>query len=221
MSRSSWGVVVAALFAIVAWATPVPERWRGLLVLLGWVALGISCLGWLLAHMKWSQQLRSSRKAVQPMALLIIFILGGLLAASAWLLVPKLSASDDKEREQRRELKQRAQTLSKDLLEFAAERKRNDPSYEIRDSLPVNASEEQRHGQWQRDAERGLRYSMETNSQYDIKFGGKVLVVRNELAELGLRDKELDELWENPTNYFGMTIVANRISALAERLPAT
>ena len=92
MSRSSWGVVVAALFAIVLQWTPLPAQVRATLILLAWVALALSCIGWLLAHTKRGQQLRSHRKATRPMVLLVVFVVGGCLTVATWLLVPKLIA---------------------------------------------------------------------------------------------------------------------------------
>lgn len=89
MSRSSWGVLVATLFAIVTWATPVPERWRYPLLVLAWVAFGLAIIGWLLAHTKTGQRLRSHPAATRPMTLLLIGIVGGLITAAIWYLVPK------------------------------------------------------------------------------------------------------------------------------------
>ena len=92
MSRSSWSVVVAALFAIVLQWTPLPAQARATLILLAWVALALSCIGWLLAHTGWGQRLRSHRKATRPMVLLFVFMVGGILTVATWLLVPKLTA---------------------------------------------------------------------------------------------------------------------------------
>jgi hypothetical protein len=92
MSRSLWSVVVAALFAIVLQWTPLPAQARATLILLAWVALALSCIGWLLAHTKRGQQLRSHRKAARPMVLLVVFVVGGCLTVATWLLIPRLTA---------------------------------------------------------------------------------------------------------------------------------
>jgi hypothetical protein len=115
MSRSSWGVVVATLFAIATWATPVPERWRALLVFLAWAVLGFACIGWLAAHLKWTCRLRSAQAATRPMTLIIIGVVGGLLAVSAWLLVPKLFAEDESSNQPKPESSATAQPIQEEV----------------------------------------------------------------------------------------------------------
>lgn len=103
-------------------------------------------------------------------------------------------------------LKQRAIRLSNEILEFVADRERSNPP------LP-------RIETWERDVDISTRFSIETMSQFSTKFGARLIATRNELAEQGLTDRELDSLYTHPTNPIGIRIVAERLGALAEKLP--
>ncbi len=89
MSRSAWGVLVATLFAIATWVTLIPEQWRKPLVLVTWIALLLSSIGWLMAHSQRLRRKRAETKATHPMTLLVIGLAGASLAIITWLLVPK------------------------------------------------------------------------------------------------------------------------------------
>lgn len=104
-------------------------------------------------------------------------------------------------------LKERGSRLSTEILEFLADRRRSEPPY-------PNARET-----WGRDAEAMMRFSQETMNQFSVKFGARVIAMRDELLEQGLTDKELDSFYHHPTNQMGIHIVGERIGALAERLP--
>ncbi len=103
-------------------------------------------------------------------------------------------------------LKQRAATLSVDILNFLVQRNSNEPS------LP-------RPETWGQDTDRMLRYFKGTMDLYSKQFGARVIAIRNQFAQQGLTDKELDQFYEHPTNPIGIRIVGERIGALAEQLP--
>jgi len=103
-------------------------------------------------------------------------------------------------------LKHKAISLSDDILRFLVVRQAGEPP------LPRPAT-------WHEDADAMTRYSGETRNVYSQKFGSKVIATYNMLSDAGLRDSELDRFYEHPTNPIGMRIVAERIGALAERLP--
>ena len=101
-------------------------------------------------------------------------------------------------------LEGRTKRLSSDILIFLLNRRWNEPP------LP-------RQETWNSDAEKMVRYSMETMNLYSLKFGAKVIAIRNQLSENGLQDEQLDQIYEHPTNSIGIRIVAERIGALAEQ----
>lgn len=72
---------------------------------------------------------------------------------------------------------------------------------------------------WAADTRRMLDFLDETMNLYSIQFASKVISIRNELAENGFEDRELNSNYERPTNPIGVRIVGERIGALAERLP--
>src|SRR6266700_7249542 len=88
MCRSAWGVIVATLFTIATWATPVPEEWRWPLIFLAWFSLAISIIGWLLTHYQATGRIQLTRKVRTPMVTIIIFIACGSIGAIAWRLLP-------------------------------------------------------------------------------------------------------------------------------------
>jgi len=102
-------------------------------------------------------------------------------------------------------LKERAKELSKEILEFLADRERSAPR------LPQKET-------WNIDTELMLRHLKETMNQYSIKFASRVITIRNEFSSLGLIDEELDKFYEHPTNFIGIRIIGERLGALAEQL---
>jgi len=102
-------------------------------------------------------------------------------------------------------LKKDIQHLSTEILNFIADRKRNEPQLPKKDS-------------WQRDTELMIKYSQETMNQYSIKFAVRVISARNSLFSRGLFDEELDKFYEHPTNLIGIRIVGERLGALSEKL---
>ena len=110
------------------------------------------------------------------------------------------------ERRKGDDLKTRAALLSAQILRFIADRERESPSLPRRET-------------WSRDVDVMIRYSQETLALYSQRFGARVIALRNELAERGFADQQLDRFYEHPTNPIGMRIVGDRIGALAETLP--
>jgi len=102
-------------------------------------------------------------------------------------------------------LKRRGLTLSDEILRFLLDRQR--------DAVPLP-----RMGTWEQDAGAMIAYSEGTMALYSQRFGARVIAMRNELADAGLTDPELDQFYEHPTNPIGIRIVAERLGALAERL---
>lgn len=103
-------------------------------------------------------------------------------------------------------LKERVKALSTSMLRFLLERAQGEPSMPRRET-------------WSDDVERQIKYSRETMRLYSLSFGSRVIASRNALAEHGLVDTQLDQLYEFPTNPIGIQIVGERLGALTERLP--
>jgi hypothetical protein len=104
-------------------------------------------------------------------------------------------------------LKLRVSTLSAEILAFLADRERHGP--------PIMP----RKDHWTEDTAIIIGYFEETMRLYSQRFAARVIAARNELAEQGLRDEELDRFYDHPTNPIGVRMVGERIGALAERLP--
>ncbi len=105
-------------------------------------------------------------------------------------------------------LKHRALALSDEILRFLVNRQAHEPP------LLVEATPAVRF-----DTAALVRYSGETRARYSQQFASKVIAARDELARQGLTDPELDSFYQDPTNPIGIRIVAERLGALAERLP--
>jgi hypothetical protein len=103
-------------------------------------------------------------------------------------------------------LKQRALTLSDEVLRFLLDRRAHEPP------MPERAT-------WHRDTKAMIGYVGETMARYSLRFASRVIATRNELVAAGLSDPELDSFYEHPTNPIGVRIVAERIGALAQGLP--
>ena len=90
MSPSAFGILVSVLFTLLIWTSPpIPDSWRWPLTVITGSGLLFSIVGWSLAHIQTARAFRASRRALHPMLLLGIFIFGGGLAVTSWLLVPK------------------------------------------------------------------------------------------------------------------------------------
>jgi hypothetical protein len=55
-------------------------------------------------------------------------------------------------------------------------------------------------------------------SDFDSKFGAKVVRLHDELSEAGFQDLRLERAYEHPTNTFGIRDVAFSLGALGERM---
>lgn len=103
-------------------------------------------------------------------------------------------------------LKSKAIHLSADILSFLTQRQAGEPPLPRRET-------------WEQDVQTEVKYMQQTMALYSQNFGARVIATREELAQKGITDKELDDYYENPTNPIGIRIVAERLGSLAERLP--
>ncbi len=93
-------------------------------------------------------------------------------------------------------LKRRATTLSAQILKFVTDRQAGQPP------LP-------RPETWDQDTRAMTSYFNQTVALYSEAFGAKVIAIHDEFARLGLRDSELDQFYEHPTNPIGMGSLEN------------
>jgi hypothetical protein len=103
-------------------------------------------------------------------------------------------------------LKNNANTLARELMEFLRVRGAYSPS------LPRKKS-------WNDDVERMSEYSTETRNLYLRDLRPRVAEIRQELEAHGLQDEELDHSYEHGTNPLVIEQVALKLSELASRVP--
>lgn len=104
------------------------------------------------------------------------------------------------------ELYKRAITASQELLEFAGVRKASDPA-----GLRFEES-------WDEYTNRITQYSYETERLYKTKFLVNITLLRNEFLKRGITNKNLDDFYSFPTNYFGYTDIAVALAEMANQL---
>jgi hypothetical protein len=62
-------------------------------------------------------------------------------------------------------------------------------------------------------------YQKQTVEMYAGAFQSRVIEIRDALAKQGLKDIQLDPEYKSPANAFSIRTIAERIGALAEKLP--
>lgn len=105
-------------------------------------------------------------------------------------------------------LKERATSLSKEILEFLTERRRGE--------LPLPARET-----FMRDMEARSRYDQETLSQYSIKFGAKARLVCADMKEAGITDPLFQSVCEHPNSSLTIQMAGELMGMFAEKIPAS
>jgi hypothetical protein len=104
------------------------------------------------------------------------------------------------------DLKQRASQLSKDILNFLAERGR------IATSSPKAQT-------WEQETDAAVQRFQETFQIYNLKYSDSVIDIRNELAKHKLTDQELDKNYIRPITISDIHKIGERIGVLADMLP--
>lgn len=119
----------------------------------------------------------------------------------------------------RNNLKQRAQVLSADILEFVAERRRLEPAPpRFRDGV----SKEETQERWQHETDVMLGYNKETQNQYNVRFGARIKAIKKDFQDGGLipdSGHENTVFDYSETNILSMTDIGRTIGSVAERLP--
>ena len=103
-----------------------------------------------------------------------------------------------------KQLKSQSISLAKDLMQFVIERQNNEPQIDFND--------------WDASTNAQIKYSTETQNIFYKDYAGKVSHLRDEFAKRGLKDKDLDMFYRNPTNYIGLRELASSIASLSEKI---
>lgn len=106
-------------------------------------------------------------------------------------------------------LKDRASLLSHEILEFLADRRRNEPRHRF------GRTDEQ----WRQDRDDEMRYYRETMNQFSIRFASRAQAICSELQDAGLGDQTFQSTCEHPTNPIGIQIIGEHMGMLAQKLP--
>ena len=98
-----------------------------------------------------------------------------------------------------------ATQLSGDIVNFLRERAPGAPRH------PAPAT-------WDRDVAAVLRYEAEDVELFNQMFGPQVRRTRQLFDLEGLTDRDLDAFYRHPANAFQISVIAQRLAALARRL---
>ena len=115
------------------------------------------------------------------------------------------------------ELASEMEGTSTNLADFAGERERGDPIHRIKMNKP-NWDDARKHEEWEEKTRELIEYGSETIRIYRRRFAGKVTYLVKEARKFGYKDKELDSLYEHPTNRLGIEMLSDRMGALALRM---
>jgi hypothetical protein len=106
---------------------------------------------------------------------------------------------------QRQGLEEGSRSLSREILSFVEGRRRIAPV------APRPAT-------WEDDENRWTAFENETTDEYNRRFGARVRTAHDLMSLRNMRDRDLDAFYRGPANVFQITVVANRIALLADRL---
>lgn len=101
-----------------------------------------------------------------------------------------------------------ASDLSSEIFSFLADRQ----AYEPRLQGPMTREAAEKH------FNDTLNYLNETTTLYNQKFTKDIMSLRDALSKQGMKDSELDEWYEQPTDTRGIERIAVRLGVLAEKL---
>jgi hypothetical protein len=108
-------------------------------------------------------------------------------------------------------------TMSAELADFIGERGSYDPINRIKMPKP-NWDDNRKHEEWQERTEELIGYSSATMAIYRERFARKVIYLVEEARKLGYQDKELDRVYQHPTNPLGIGMLSDRMGALSLRM---
>lgn len=114
-------------------------------------------------------------------------------------------------------LTRKAWELSRELLDFVADRAQDDPGRVPHwFGLPQDASEAERHRAFEMSTQALIAYSTETMSRYMVRFQARALKLFDDLKECNLVDSSQRHWFEHPTNPLGIQEVAKLLGVVGE-----
>lgn len=134
-------------------------------------------------------------------------------AASFIILMISLS----KGRRRFTELASEMETMSARLADFVGERGRSEAINRIKMPKP-NWDDGRKHEEWEEQTQKSIEYSSETMRIYRRRFASKVTYLVKEARKLGYQDKDLDSLYEHPTNRLGIEMLSDKMGAVSLRM---
>jgi hypothetical protein len=141
-----------------------------------------------------------------------IFIVYGIVG---YLVAPKAKKANKIP-----ETVQEMKSIADEISRFVSSRRQYDPSNRPSWLVPGSDSwdEERRNEEVRRHTQQMTDFFSETMNLYRERFAGVVIHLVEEVMRLGYRDDELERYHQRPGNIFGIETVANRLSALAQRI---
>jgi hypothetical protein len=108
----------------------------------------------------------------------------------------------------------RAETLSRELYDFVAERKRDDAARGLRKWWGPGVSEEEKQRRFNEGVDDDYRFTAETMSRYGQRFAVRALTLFDDADEVGLAEMEDRRLFVNPVNPLGIEQIAQRVGVI-------
>jgi hypothetical protein len=117
---------------------------------------------------------------------------------------------DDLRNNKARRVRDDARQAARQIRSFVQERDEDDPF--AREEIPSDTASRE----YKDLSARYDEHMTETRRLYRANLLPRVVIVRDEFADLGLKDPELDRLHENPRNYNDLRTLADRLLAMAD-----
>jgi hypothetical protein len=121
-------------------------------------------------------------------------------------------------------LRDKTLELVRNIRDYIDRYQREDRSVQENEWVEMTQAntEEEKNQLWHKFTNAMSRVSTERNAEYDRRFKVDSMILRDELRSR-LKDyqpdKNVDHMYEHPTNYFGFNDVANDLEKMAKLLP--
>ena len=115
------------------------------------------------------------------------------------------------------ELKKMINELIDDVSRFMLDRKNRDPVYRSR-RMRVTDDEEEKRRRWDEYGQEMTRYSNETMSEFTSRFIQRIALIREELAQRGIEDAELERSFELRVNQFAIQTIIAKLAEMSAKI---
>jgi len=208
LNRSGERLIIVALIALIVFLLAVPsvgDTVRGIVGYffgergeryIGAITGILSLLVILLSVLRW---IFGSRSADTPLS-----------TNNPVSVDPATQDGGDLRNNEARRVRDDARRVAREIRSFVQERDEDDPF--SREEIPSDMASPE----YEDLAARYDEHMAETRRLYRANLLEHVVIVRDEFADLGLKDPELDRLHENPRNYKDLRTLADRLLAMAD-----